>query len=171
MHRGTGLLAGLLVLSIGGDVGAAESLQHRREAFQIAEQSLRSGTLIDDTALRDYPLYPYLRYQELSRRLATAPAAEVREFLQTWADTPLAGPLRTAWLRQLASSRRWDDYLRDAVPGREPTLECWRRQALLHTGQRDAALQDFAALWLRGSSLPNACDPPRNCAGNGLRWR
>lgn len=159
MHRGTGLLASLLAICIGGDVGAAESLQHRREAFQIAEQSLRNGTRVDDTALRDYPLYPYLRYQDLSRRLATVSAAEVREFLQTWADTPLAGSLRTTWLRQLVRTRRWEDYLRDAVPGREPTLECWRRQALLNTGQRDAALQDFAALWLRGSSLPNACDP------------
>ncbi|MDQ5908026.1 MAG: soluble lytic murein transglycosylase [Pseudomonadota bacterium] len=159
MHRGIGLLAGLLAISIGGDVGATASLQHRREAFQIAEQSLRNGTQVDDTALRDYPLYPYLRYQDLTRRLATVPAAEVREFLQTWADMPLAGPLRTAWLRQLVRTRRWDDYLRDAIPGREPTLECWRRQALLNTGQRDAALQDFAALWLRGSSLPNACDP------------
>ena len=156
---GTWLLAGLLIVGIGGDVGATESLQHWRETFQTAEQSLRSGTPVDYSLLRDYPLYPYLRYQDLSRRLAAFPAAEVRDFLQTHPDTPLAGRLRNAWLRQLASARRWDDYLRDAVPSRDPLLECWRRQALLSTGQSAAALHDFATLWLRGSALPSACDP------------
>jgi len=172
-----GLLAGLLIIGVGGDVGATESLQHRREAFQIAEQSLRNGTPVDYSPLRDYPLYPYLRYQDVSRRLAALPAAEVRDFLQAYPDTPLAGRLRNAWLGQLAQAKRWDDYLRDALPGRDPTLECWRRQALLQTGQHEAALNDFTAIWLRGSSLPGACDPVMaawQTQGNPspeLRWR
>ncbi|HOW77234.1 MAG TPA: transglycosylase SLT domain-containing protein [Candidatus Competibacteraceae bacterium] len=156
---GTWLLAGLLTVGIGGDVGATESLQHWRKAFQTAEQSLRNGTPLDYSSLRNYPLYPYLRYQDLSRRLDAFPAAEVRDFLQTHPDTPLAGRLRNTWLRQLASARRWDDYLHDAVPSRDPLLECWRRQALLSTGQSEAALHDFTTLWLSGSALPSACDP------------
>ena len=155
----TGVLASLLTIGLGGDVSATESLQYRREAFQTAEQALHKGNPVDYGPLRDYPLYPYLRYQDVSHRLATFPAAEVREFLQAYPYTPLAGRLRNAWLRQLASAQRWSDYLHDAVPGRDPVLECWRRQALLHTGQSEAALSGFTALWLRGSALPGACDP------------
>lgn len=153
------LLVIALSIGLGGDVSATDSWRTRREAFQIAEQSLQAGTSLDYAALRGYPLYPYLRYRDLSRRLTEFPTVEVRDFLQTYSDTPLANRLRNAWLRQLASTHRWDDYLRDAVPGRDPTFECWRRQALLNAGQSEAALQDFAALWRRGGSLPSACDP------------
>ena len=153
------LWAGLLTIAISGDANAAESLQNQRAAFQTADQALRNGTPVDYRDLHDYPLYPYLRYRDLSRRLPEFPASEVRDFLQTYPGSPLAGPLRTAWLRRLAEAKRWEDYLRDAVPGRDPALECWRRQALLNTGQSEPALRDFAALWLRGTSLPATCDP------------
>lgn len=148
-----------LIIGLGGDVNATESLRAQRQAFQIAERSLQAGASLDYASLRDYPLYPYLVYRDLSRRLDEFPAAEVRDFLQTWADAPLANRLRNAWLRQLAGAERWADYLRDAIPGRDPDFECWRRQALLKTDQTEAALQDFATLWLTGRSLPNACDP------------
>lgn len=148
-----------LALGLGGDVGAEEALPGWRDAFQAADRSLQSGTPVDYSALHDYPLYPYLRFQDLSRRLAELPAAEVRDFLQTYADSPLATHLRSAWLQQLATAQRWDDFLRDFGPTRDTALDCWRRQALLNTGQKDAALRDFSFLWLRGASLPNVCDP------------
>lgn len=157
--RWGGWLALALVLGLGGDVGATESLPAWRDAFPKAEQALQAGVPTDTRALRDYPLYPYLRYQELSRRLAEVPTAEVREFLQGYADSPLADRLRSAWLRQLTQTRRWDDYLQDAAPGGDAERECGRRLALLNTGQSDAALRDFAALWLRGAALPATCDP------------
>ena len=148
-----------LAISIGGDARATESPLAQREAFLIAEQALRDGAAVDLTALRAYPLYPYLRYQDLARRLPELPAVEVREFLRDYADLSLAARLRDAWLRQLAAARRWDDYLQDFTPTRNAELNCWQRQALLDTNQGEAALRDFAALWLRGASLPNACDP------------
>ncbi|HRY15369.1 MAG: transglycosylase SLT domain-containing protein [Candidatus Competibacteraceae bacterium] len=148
-----------VIAGISGDVRATESLHAQRRAFQVIERSLQIGASLDYTDLRGYPLYPYLVYQDLSRRLNAFPVAEVRDFLQTWADTPLADRLRNAWLRKLAGASRWADYLRDAIPGRDPNFECWRRQALLNTDQTEAALQDFTALWLTDRSLPNACDP------------
>jgi soluble lytic murein transglycosylase len=153
------LLSLIPILAISGDVGAAESPQSWRERFLAADRSLRDGGQVDYADLRAYPLYPYLRFRDLSKRLAEFPAAEIREFLETQADTPLAGQLRDTWLRQLARAGRWDDYLRDALPSRDPTFDCWRRQALLKAGQDEPALRDFAALWLRGTSLPAACDP------------
>ena len=144
---------------VGGDVGAAESPSGWREAFLAAEQSLRDGAAVDFAALRAYPLYPYLRYQELSRRLPEWPASEIREFLHDYADSPLAARLRDAWLRRLAAARRWEDYLRDFIPTRNAELDCWQRQALLATDQGEAALRNFAPFWLRGATLPPACDP------------
>ena len=123
----------VVVLILGGDANAAESLQNQRAAFQAADQALRNGTPVDYSALRDYPLYPYLRYRDLTRRLPEFPASEIRDFLNAYAGSPLTGPLRNAWMRRLAEAKRWDDYLRDAVPGRDPRFECWRRQALLNT--------------------------------------
>ena len=152
-------LAVALAVGLGSDVGATESPTAWREAFLAAEQSLRDGVAVDFAALRTYPLYPYLRYQEFSRRLPELPTTEVREFLRDYADSPLATRLRDAWLRQLATAQRWDDYLRDFTPTRNAELNCWQRQALLNTGQGDAALRDFAAFWLRGAALPAACDP------------
>ena len=139
----------------------AESPQAQREAFLAAERALQdtAAAVPDLAALRDYPLYPYLRYQELTRRLVDVPAAEVRDFLREYADSPLARRLRTAWLRQLIQARRWNDYLRDYAPTTDPGYDCWRRQALLQTGQESAALEDFAPVWLSGRSLPSACDP------------
>ncbi|HCK82642.1 MAG TPA: lytic murein transglycosylase [Candidatus Competibacteraceae bacterium] len=149
----------LLVSSVAGDVGATESPQSWRERFQTLDRSLQNGEPADYSALLGYSLYPYLRYRELSRRPAEFPAAEIREFLKNYSDSPLAGKLRDAWLRQLASAQRWDDYLREATPSRDPGFECWRRQALLATGQGERALHDFEVFWLRGGSLPASCDP------------
>ncbi len=153
------LIIVVFATGISGDVSATESLPAWREAFQVADQALRNGTVIDTTALRAYPLYPYLRYRELIRRLPELPTAEVREFLQMYADSPLAHRLRSLWLRQLSTARRWDDYLRDATPTRDAELDCERRQALLNTGQSEPALRGFATLWLRGTTLPATCDP------------
>lgn len=148
-----------LSVGISGDVAATETLQHWRSAFQNAEQNLAAGLDSDYHALRHYPLYPYLRYQHLTRHLAAANPAEVRAFLDSYPATPWATRLRTAWLRHLAQQERWTDYLQVAQPSNDVQLECWRRQALLHTGQPAAALQHFTSLWLRGSALPAACDP------------
>ncbi|HRD66266.1 MAG TPA: transglycosylase SLT domain-containing protein [Candidatus Competibacter sp.] len=158
-RRWRAISAVVFLLALAGDIGATESLQSWREAFQSADRSLQNGEQVDYSALRAYPLYPYLRYRDLSRRLPEWPAAEIGDFLQHHADSPLSGQLRNAWLRQLAKTNRWDDYLRDAVPSRDPTLDCWRRQALLNAGQGELALRGFAAFWLRGASLPVACDP------------
>lgn len=135
------------------------TLAAQRQAFQQADQSLQNGQTVDFDKLVAYPLYPYLRYRELTRRLGENPAAEVRAFLKTYDATPPAERLRRAWLLQLAKQQRWADFLQDYRPGSGPVLDCWRRQALLFGGQTEPALQGFEQLWLSATPLPAACDP------------
>lgn len=157
-RRGMYFALALLPLTLVGDIGAISMLDWRAR-FQAVESALQQRQSVDYSDLRAYPLYPYLRYRDLSGRLAEWPADEVHAFLHRYSDSPLADKLQAAWLRQLAAARRWRDYLNDVTLSHPPVFECWRRQALLETGQTELALRDFGALWLRGDSLPAACDP------------
>lgn len=160
-----------------GPIDAATDLSSQRQAFAAADQALQNGQTAAIDALADYPLYPYLLYRDISRRLERNPVGEVRTFLQRYAPSPLADRLRGQWLRQLAGERRWSDFLQDYQPTGELALECWRRQALLNTGRTDAALQAIDELWLRGAALPSACEPVvdywvgRGGLNSGLIWR
>jgi soluble lytic murein transglycosylase len=141
-------------------VGETESLLNaQRQVFQAADQALQRGQVVIFSTLADYPLYPYLLYRDLTQRLAKDPAAEVRSFLKTYTDFPLAGRLRNAWLQQLAKEQRWADFLQDYRPTDDVALICWQRQALLHTSQGEKALQGIEQLWLSATALPTACDP------------
>jgi soluble lytic murein transglycosylase len=135
----------------------------QREAFKAAEQAagLENRILFNTlkVALRDYPLYPYLLYRDLTRHLPEASSGEVRDFLQRYQDSPLAGQLRPQWIKQLAQQQRWSDILQDYQAGADTATECLYDQALLNTGRENEALNNVEALWLVGTSQPDVCDP------------
>ena len=134
-----------------------------RLLFQSAEQALRDNNSESYATLKaqlaNYPLYPYLVFQELSQQLDQADATQVRAFLNAYAATPLAPKLRSAWLKQLAQQQRWSELLQDYRDNNRVELACLQRQALLNSGQREAALRDMESIWLHGRSRPDACDP------------
>lgn len=139
------------------------ALASQRRAFVDAERALLSGDTVRLRALsvqlHDYPLYPYLRYRELSRSLATSDARTVRRFLADFADTPLAPRLRGEWLRLLADQSRWDDIVLDYRPDSDLELSCIQRTALLQQQRTAQALAGFDAAWLGEKTLPGRCDP------------
>ena len=151
------------VLWLGWSCAYAQDLAQQRAAFIAAEQALakgdRAGFEALAAALHDYPLYPYLVYDDLGARLGSAPTTEVRDFLQRHADTPLAWQLRRRWLDLLASRERWQDFLKDYRPTSDVGLQCEQLQALIRTGKAGRALPRVEALWLHGSSQPKECDP------------
>ncbi|MEZ5584328.1 MAG: transglycosylase SLT domain-containing protein [Candidatus Competibacteraceae bacterium] len=150
-----------MAIVLHGDLLYADSLSlsAQRLAFVAADQALQAGAAVTYQPLSSYPLYPYLRYRDLKQRLEDYPSEEIRGFLQAYGDTPLAGRLRVAWLRQLARAQRWRDFLQDYQDDDNTELACWYRQALLDTGQREQALAGIETVWMQGVSLPNACDP------------
>src|SRR5690606_16655195 len=110
--------------------------------------------------LRDYPLLPYLEYEELVPRLPTLPKAEVALFLEKNANSFLADRLSHRWLRTLASQKKWADYHHFYLPhlATDPELACNQLNARLHIGDK-TALADVAAMWNVDQSQSKACDP------------
>ena len=145
------------------DVGLAGPYDKQRELFVAAESALNSGeqaTFRDlKRQLTDYPLYSYLEYWQLRRRLSKAGAGEVQAFLDQYQEQPVATRLRISWLHQLGKRKDWNNYLRFYQPQRSVTLQCYDVRARLSKGDREQALQDALELWLVGYSQPDACDP------------
>jgi len=145
----------LALLLASGSAGAGE-----RDDFLAAEEALKSGDLqvFEDLAsdLRDYPLYPYLRFESLRRDLGMDRAKEVEQFLDDFEDTPLAPRLRRAWLNRLAAVPEWGDYARLYRPDGSTDRKCHYLRALIETGRSTEALPQIEPLW---RSLPKACDP------------
>jgi len=141
----------------------ADGLDDARERFLEARKALNEKRLGDfhklARKLKDYPLYPYLEYWRLRDRLADASSREVNAFIKRYADQPVGERMRRAWLYELARKQEWKRYL-DVYEGGQPVeLQCYRLQAKLHTGDREALFDAALPLWLVGYSQDNACDP------------
>jgi len=143
--------------------GLADRLKDQRASFLKAETALQRGAMGDFNRLRssipDYPLYPYLDYEALTKRLDRASRGDVRQFLTRYRATPLAPRLRANWLNQLAKKRRWSDYLSFYQPTKNIGRRCHYLHALIATGKAKEAYPQVADIWLYGKSRPSACDP------------
>ena len=164
MVRQRPLLALILISALfanGPALGAG--LDEQRAVFLQAEKALERGSTQDFKRLRakirDYPLYPYLEYQALTKRLSHAGNRDVKGFLAAYPATPLAPRLRANWLNQLAKQQRWRDYLDFYLPSTNISRRCHHLQALMATGRSAEALPLVEDIWLYGKSRPPACDP------------
>lgn len=150
------------VLSAAISHAGLADLKSQRLVFEAAEQALKDDKAAEFQrllkGLADYPLYPYLVYQELRPRLNKARTAEVYGFLWAYADSPLAWRLHDAWLRELAEQRRWQDFLADYQPVDDTEIQCLYRRALIETGNKADAFADLDTLWLTGQVMPKMCD-------------
>ena len=146
-------------------IDAGDPLAGQRARFLEARAALKKADMrrFERLAggLRDYPLYSYLDYARLRGRLGSADPQQVRAFLDTWADQPLAARLRRAWLRRLGRAGRWRDYLAFYTPQTSVTLQCYRLRAelALQPDRRLGVLERAVPLWMVGHSQPDACDP------------
>lgn len=156
------LLGGVLWALTSLAVTAAPSLAVQRKDFLAAERAFSQGRLTDYRAiaarLTDYPLYPYLRYNRLRRNISVVKAAEVEQFLQEYADLPIAPLLRNHWLTELARTRAWPHYAQVYQPTGSVILQCHYYRSLLETEGGETAWHGARDLWLHGKSRPKACD-------------
>jgi soluble lytic murein transglycosylase len=147
-------------------VGALRSLDNGRiDAFQAAKAKLT-----------DYPLYPYLDYQDHLLRLSELSAEEVRAFRERWKDSPIAGRLYDEWMDDLARRGAWTIFLANYEPSPNAERQCTYLRALDRSGEHHAAMAGVAPLWLVGMSQPKSCDAlfatwiERGQVNNAMVW-
>jgi soluble lytic murein transglycosylase len=110
--------------------------------------------------LVDYPLTPYLAFDELTARLKTADNAEVERFFFEHGDLPQANWMKLRWLRVLADRGDWPMFVKYYDPKLKFTeLDCLYGQYQLSHDQRAAGYATAEKLWLSGKDQPAACDP------------
>ena len=128
-------------------------------------------------ALRADPRWPWIEYARLARDLDKADGAEVRAFLQRYDGQAVASSLRPLWLASLSRRKQWNDLLADWRPVEDVGLRCARLNALHELGRHGPDWNSQAqAIWRKGQSLPDACDPvftalsQRGGLDTALRW-
>jgi soluble lytic murein transglycosylase len=148
-------------------INALESLDEGRfDAFESAKAQLT-----------DYPLYPYLDFQDHRRRLHELTPAEVAAFRERWKDSPIAGRLYDEWMDDLAHRGAWDLFLQNYEPTpNNAERQCDYLRALDRSGKHDAAMAAVEPLWLVGTSQPKTCDAlfatwiQRGLVNNRMVW-
>ena len=156
MHRVLIVFALLVALSARAEPGDAD--------FAAARDAYRAGNLprLEKLAprLQGYLLEPYVTYWRLKLKIDDADPGAVRDFLQRYANMPLAERLRSDWLKALAKRGDWRQFGAEyANPHDEDTeLACyavqWRQQR-----DGDVALDDARRFWFSGQEQPESCRP------------
>ena len=137
----------------------------RNEAFQIAMSQLV-----------DYPLYPYLDFQDHLRRLPELTPDEVTAFRDRWSDSPIAERLYEEWLDDLVRRDAWPTFIEYYQPTGDVERQCVYLRALDRSGRRTEAMEQVKPLWMVGTTQPKACDPlfavwiQRGNVNNGMVW-
>ncbi|MES9971317.1 MAG: transglycosylase SLT domain-containing protein [Candidatus Thiodiazotropha sp.] len=138
-------------------------MQQQRADFIAAEEALEKKQMPAFLQLRekllDYPLLPYLDYQETLATLEQQSIQSITNRLIWLKGTPLSHKLRGHWLALLAKEELWTSYLKFSREGGNVEQQCNRLQAMIETGKEIEAFSEVEPIWLSGRSQPNACDP------------
>jgi len=140
----------------------ASTLDVQRDLFLLAEKALEQNERSQYWDLLkqvgDYPLYPYLRYYDLKKRIDTATSREVLSFLQAFDESPVSANLRTKWLLALAKKGQWQVFLKHYRHTGNKALHCLREQGRTETIQDYDSASQIESIWLTGFDLSAACD-------------
>ena len=161
-ERGRYWLAGFCLLAVSGGV-LADSLDEQRSRYQQIKQAWDNNQM-DVVAqlmptLKDYPLYPYLEYRQLSQHLNQETGLAVNAFIQRYPTLPPVRTLSSRFVNELARREDWRGLLAFSPQEPQPVAaRCNWYYAKWATGQQQVAWEGAKSIWLRGSSLPSGCD-------------
>ncbi len=142
---------------------AVANVETQRELFTEARKAVKKGHMRTfarlTRQLKDYPLYGYLQYEYLRKKLRRVSDAQIHEFIEDYSDSPISSRLRSRWLHYLARKRRWKKFLEEYQPSQSTRLKCYYGRALFARGETEKAMKVAQELWLVGRSQPKVCDP------------
>jgi soluble lytic murein transglycosylase len=140
--------------------GASVPLDEQRASFLNVSKNLtdqpQAAWPDAAEALKNYPLYPFLRYQWLKQNLNQNQAVE--RFLTDYSDTLYSALLKRDYLFYLADQTRWPEFIKIYKPTSNRALVCHYQSARLNSGYRDSALQEAKKLWVTSETTPQACE-------------
>jgi soluble lytic murein transglycosylase len=157
------LLSCLLLSATAAQSVQAVDITTKRQYYDQAKRALAKGDAgpyrMYGSALADYPLEPYLAYDELTARLNSASNDEVERFLAEHGDLPQANFMKLRWLRLLASRGDWQPFVKYYDPKLNFTeLDCLYGSYQLSHNLRSEGYANAEKLWMTGKTLPTACD-------------
>lgn len=153
---------GLCLMAASG-AALADSLDAQRQRYMQVKQAW-DGNQMDTVynlmpALKDYPLYPYLQYRQLSQDLGQATTLEIKAFISQYPTLPPARSLPARYVNELARRQDWVGLLVFSPQAPKPiAARCNYYYAQYATGKAQAAWQGAKDIWLSGQSLPSSCD-------------
>ncbi len=143
-------------------------LSKQQNAFLQSYAALKKGEVLDNTALEDYILYPYLEYQLIRQNMRQTSDATLESFIRRFANSPMADDLWTVWLGRLIMRKQWrtviDYYKKDTggIAAKCYFLEAQIQYALANNNPAsntlNAYLNDAKALWLSARRRPSTCN-------------
>ncbi|SNY68800.1 murein transglycosylase [Enterobacter sp. CC120223-11] len=156
------LAAGVCLLTVSSAVHA-DSLDEQRDRYaqiKLAWDNKQMDVVAQlMPTLKDYPLYPYLEYRQLTADLMNEPALSVSQFVQAYPTIPSARTLKNRFVNELARREDWRGLL--AFSPEKPTTteaQCNYYYAKYNVGQTQDAWAGAKDLWLTGKNQLNACD-------------
>ena len=141
----------------------ASELDTQRELYQQAKSVLKAGRSSEFQQLKnkltDYPLYPYLLYNEALTRLSSVSPDDAIKLRAQLTGSVLEEEFFRRWLDTQARRKRWQIYVDHFEPTTDAERQCKYLRALFRLGYQDKALAGVPDLWTVGISQPKECDP------------
>lgn len=113
--------------------------------------------------LAGYLLEPYVTYWRLRLKLDDADPAAVRAFLDRYAELPLAGHLRSEWLKELGKRGDWTAFAAEYPKRTAEDVELACYAAQFRAQRKDLAegegATDGRQFWFSGQEQPESCQP------------
>jgi soluble lytic murein transglycosylase len=143
------------------------STESLRKQFLEAESLLKQNKTEAYAKLRaqldEYPLAPYLDYQEILKNLTNSKPEKINAFIEKNHELPIAQRLNKTWLKHLNRQKEWNSYSQhfSLHPIDHTHYQCMQLQAFLNgtAKQKKEALYKAKELWVVGKSQPKTCDP------------
>ncbi|MBM5574656.1 lytic transglycosylase domain-containing protein [Deefgea sp. CFH1-16] len=106
------------------------------------------------------PLEMYPNYYWLTLQLKQISADDANQFLNRYANTPLANRFRDDWIKELARRQAWSSFEQEYAKIDSPSaeLQCFKSQAA-QARNDNSTLKANKALWFTAKPLAASCNP------------